>query len=107
MADQDQAGDQEVLDQVYAKLRQARVPGKVARSLVVMWRRGYQDQLQDVDREEGILNFLEYLMYKIENDMDLEPERMTEAARVMKIQESRYIQFLLQDPLGFQGQAGD
>ncbi|CAE7946254.1 unnamed protein product [Symbiodinium sp. KB8] len=107
MADQDQAGDQEVLDQVYAKLRQARVPGKVARSLVVMWRRGYQDQLKDVDREEGILNFLEYLMYKIENDMDLEPERMTEAARVMKIQESRYIQFLLGDPLGFQGQVPD
>ena len=60
-------GNEEILGRVYTKLLQARVPGK------------YQDQLKDVDREEGILNLLEYLMYKIENDGDLEPECMTES----------------------------
>ena len=39
----------------------------------------YAIQLRDVDKEVGILNFLEYLMYKIENDMETEPERWTEA----------------------------
>ena len=91
-------GDDENLGQVYAKLLQARVPSKVARSLVVMWWRGYQDQLKDVDREEGILNFLVYLMYKIETDMELEPERMKESTKLVKIQEHRYIRFLLNDP---------
>eukprot|EP00439_Symbiodinium_sp_Y106_P001663 s12281_g1.t1 len=67
-------GDDIFLVQAYAKLLQAKVPGKVARSLVVM----------DVDKEVGTLNFLEYLMYKIENDMETEPERWTEATKQMK-----------------------
>ena len=37
----------------------------------------------------GILKFLEYLMYKIENDMETEPERWTEATKQMKVKEHR------------------
>ena len=46
----------------------------------------------------AILNFSEYLMYKIENDMETEPERWTEATKQMKVKEHRYIRFLLNDP---------
>ncbi|CAE7516358.1 unnamed protein product [Symbiodinium sp. CCMP2592] len=80
-------GDDEIVVQAYAKLLHAKVPGKVARSLVVM----------DVDKEVGFLNFLEYLMYKIENDMDIDPERWPEATKHMKMKEHGYIRLLLND----------
>ena len=48
-------GDDDILVQAYAKLLQAKVPGKVARSLVVMWRRGYEDQLEILGNDRRIL----------------------------------------------------
>ena len=37
-------------------------------------------------------------MYKIENDMETEPERWTEATKQMKVKEHRCILYLLNDP---------
>ena len=54
----------------------------------------------------GVLNFLEYLMYKIENDMETEPERWTEATKQMKVKEHRCILYLLNDPSLHALQAG-
>ena len=54
----------------------------------------------------GTLNFLEYLMYKIENDMETEPERWTEATKQMKVKEHRCIRYLLNDPSLHALQAG-
>ena len=54
-------GDDDILVQAYAKLLQAKVPGKVARSLVVMWRRGYEDQLEILGNDRKILYIFIYI----------------------------------------------
>ena len=54
-------GDDDILVQAYAKLLQAKVPGKIARSLVVMWRRGYEDQLEILGNDRKILYIYTYI----------------------------------------------